>query len=137
MLTLPQLIASATNPILTILLVGAPFYTERRTGPGEFWLRSGLGIGLAVALAEIGKRREVWAGHPTFPSGHEAFALAAAVSLAARDRRWLALGLPLTLLMSWALVAAHYHQPVDVLGSWLLAPPCVLLCQGWGRERPA
>ena len=136
MLTPSQIIATATNPTLTLLLVGAPFYTPRRTPPWEFWGRSVLSISLAVAVAESGKRFEVWPGHPSFPSGHESFALAAVVSLACRDRRWLALGLPVALLMSWALVDAHYHAPVDVAGAWLLAPPCALLCQTLGRRRP-
>ena len=131
-----EIIATALNPTLTLLLAGAPFYTPRPTPAWEFWARSVLSIGLAVVLAESGKRFEVWPGHPSFPSGHESFALAAVVSLTVRDRRWLALGLPLALLMSWALVDAHFHTPVDVAGAWFLAPPCALLCQRVGRRRP-
>ena len=137
MLTPSQMIATGMNPTLTLLLVGAPFYTPRRVGLWEYWGRSALSIGLAVAVAESGKRFEVWSGHPGFPSGHESFALAAVVSLAIRDWRWLILGFPAALLLSWALVDAHYHVPMDVVGAWLLAPPCALLCQALGAKRPS
>lgn len=130
------LIADSVNPSLTLLLLAAPYYTPRRTAPREFWLRSALGIGLAVVLAESGKRYQIWPGHFSFPSGHQSFALAAIVSLAARDLRWLWLGLPVSLLMSWALVRAGFHTPVDVVGAWLIGPPCALLCHLWKRQSP-
>jgi len=94
-----------------------------------------LGIGLAVLLAESGKRFGVWPGHPSFPSGHQSFALAAAVSLTLRDIRWLWLCLPVTLLMSWALVAAGFHTPADIVGAWLISPPRALLCHLSQRSR--
>ncbi len=92
-------------------------------------------MGLAVALAEGGKRWQVWPGHPAFPSGHETLCLAAATCLVARDRRWLGLGLPLSALQAWALVRGHFHTPVEVAGALLTGPPVVLLCQTWGRRR--
>ncbi len=134
MFSLPQVAASAINPILTILLLSAPFYKPKPAGPWRFWGRSALGLGLAVIVTESGKYWEVWPGHPSFPSGHETFGLAVATSLVVWDRRWLGLALPLTLLLAWALVAAHYHTPVDVAGAWLVGPPCVLLCHRLGRK---
>ncbi len=136
MFSIATLIANSVNPSLTVLLLGAPYYTPRRTAPWEFWLRSGLGIGLAVAIAESGKLYQVWPGHPSFPSGHQSFALAAAVSLAARDIRWLWLCVPVALLMSWALVASDFHTPVDVAGAWLISPLCALACHLWRRQSP-
>jgi len=77
----------------------------------------------------------VWPGHAGFPSGHETFCLAAMMCLAARDLRWLAVGLPLSLVMAWALVAAHFHTPIDVAGALLSGPGPALLCQ-LCRTRP-
>lgn len=137
MLFLPRLIANAINPLSVLLLLGAPFVTPR---PGriprcwQYWGRCVLGVGLAVALAESGKRWEVWHGHPGFPSGHETFCLAAMTCLAARDLRWLVLGLPLSLLMAWALIAARFHTPIDVTGALLTGPGPALLCQLYKRR---
>jgi len=128
-LPLPWLIANAINPISVLLLLAAPFVTPRRATALEYWVRCILGVGLAVILAESGKRWEVWPGHPTFPSGHETFCLAAMTCLALRDPRWLVLGLPLSLVMAWALVAARFHTPVDVAGALLTGPGPALLCQ--------
>lgn len=135
MIFLPKLIADAINPISLLLLLTAPFATPRPTSAGEFWGRSVLGVGLSVGLAESGKRWEVWHGHPSFPSGHETFCLAAVTCLAVRDTRWLALGLPLSLAMAWALIAARFHTPIDVVGALLTGPGPALLCQ-WYKRRP-
>ncbi len=77
----------------------------------------------------------MWPGHSGFPSGHETFCLAAMTCLAVRDPRWLCLGLPLSALMAWALVAARFHTPVDVAGALLTGPGPALLCQFY-RRRP-
>ena len=135
---LPKLIASAINPISILLLLAAPLAPPRQGYVGEnreYWGRCVLGIGLAVALAEGGKRWEVWPGHPSFPSGHETFCLAAMTCLAARDPRWLALGLPLSLIMAWALIAAGFHTPTEVAGALLTGPGPALLCQWYKRRR--
>jgi len=136
---LPKLIANAINPLSVLLLLAAPFVTPR-PGSGwdscrDFWGRCFLGIGLSVILAESGKRWEVWPGHPSFPSGHETFCLAAMTCLAVRDPRWLALGLPLSLVMAWALIAARFHTPIEVAGALLTGPGPALLCQLY-RIRP-
>ena len=132
---LAPIFAKAINPILCLLVLAAPFYTPRQTPPWAYWARTVLGIGLAVILAESGKYFEVWPGHPSFPSGHETFGLAAAVSLVVWDMRWLWLAVPFIVLLSWALVAAQYHHPLDVAGAWLLGPPFALLCHRVKRRR--
>ena len=101
----------------------------------EFWGRSALGLGLAVAVAEGGKHFQVWPGHAGFPSGHETYGLCVATNLVVWDRRWLALSLPLTMLLAVALVAARFHRPVDIAGAVLAGPSCALLCQFWRRRR--
>ncbi len=135
MIFLPRLIANAINPLSVLLLLAAPFAAPRPGRVWDYWARCVLGVGLAVALAESGKRWEVWHGHPSFPSGHETFCLAAVTCLAARDPRSLVLGLPLSLLMAWALIAARFHTPTDVAGALLTGPGPALLCQLY-RRRP-
>ena len=123
------LIANCVNPILTALLAAAPFVGIRKSSCWEFWGRSALALALAVVLAESGKDFQVWPGHPSFPSGHETFGLCAVTNLALRDLRWLILGLPLLMVLAWALVDAHFHQPLDVVGALLVGPPCAVLFQ--------
>ncbi len=128
-------LTNAINYVLLLLVALAPFVTRRGPGVIEFWARSLAGIGVGVALAESGKKWEVWAGHPAFPSGHETLALAAATSLACRDRRWLAVGVPLASLQAWALVTGHFHTPEDVTGALVtgIVPP--LAAHFLGRRR--
>ena len=111
-------LTNAVNTLLLILVAALPLLPgmKRRSAP-EFWLRSGLGIGIAVVLAESGKHFEVWPGRPTFPSGHETLALAAGTCLVLRRPRWLVFVLPLAVFQGWALVAGHFHRPVDVAGA--------------------
>ncbi len=129
------LLTNAVNALLVACVAAAPFVPPKSPAPGrgDFWLRSGLGLGLAVALAESGKHFSVWPGRPTFPSGHETLALAAGTCLALRDRRWLLLVLPLAAVQGWALVAGHFHQPIDVAGALVtgILPP--LICHGAKR----
>lgn len=127
------ILTNAVNILLVSLVAAAPWlrpHPSRRKAL-EFWVRSLLGIGIGVALAESGKHFQVWPGRPTFPSGHETLALAAGTCLAVRSPRWLALALPLAAFQAWALVAGHFHKPVDVAGALAtgLLPPlgCHLL----------
>ena len=127
------LLTNAINTVLLFLVAAAPFlpfphmpfsHLARRSTLA-FWLRSLLGIGIGVALAESGKHFEVWPGRGSFPSGHETLALAAGTCLVVRNPRWLALALPLAAVQAWALVAGHFHRPVDIAGALLtgILPP--------------
>jgi membrane-associated phospholipid phosphatase len=121
-------LTNAINAVLLCLVAAAPLLSWPKTharNAGPFWLRSFLGIGIGVALAEGGKRFAVWPGHSNFPSGHETVALAAGVCLAVRNPRWLALAAPLAAVQGWALVAGHFHRPADIAGALLtgLLPP--------------
>ena len=130
---LAHLLCDVINPVLAVCVAAAPLKSPR---PWRFWAGSTVGIGLAVAAAEAGKRFEVWPGHPTFPSGHETFALAAGTLLIRHDPRWLAPVLILVLLLAWALVRAYYHAPVDVAGALLTGPPLALLADRLLTPRP-
>lgn len=124
------LLTNAVNALLVLCVAAAPLLPPKhKTRAAEFWLRSLLGIGIGVILAESGKHFSIWPGRPTFPSGHETLALAAGTSLAVWNPRWLVLALPLAAVQAWALVAGHFHQPVDVAGAMLtgILPP--LACQ--------
>ena len=117
-------LANTINPVLAACVLVVPLKSPR---PWSFWASGVVGIGLAVLAAEAGKRYMVWPGHPTFPSGHETFALAAGTLLIRHDVRWIAPVLPLTILLAWALVEAQFHFPVDVAGALLTGPPLALL----------
>jgi membrane-associated phospholipid phosphatase len=126
---LARVIADSLNPILAALIVLEPLAHPRPQDPGwRFWGRAALGIGVSVLLAEMGKRHQIWPGHTLFPSGHETFALATLTFLVCRNRRWLIPAIILALLLAWALVAAHFHQPTDIVGALLVGPPIALLC---------
>ncbi|HEV2770007.1 MAG TPA: phosphatase PAP2 family protein [Solirubrobacteraceae bacterium] len=106
--------------LLLVVWTGLLFLAPRWSGPGSdrwHFRLSALGAALLAALITLaGKTLEVWPGHPLFPSGHTAFAVAVAVSLVARDRRWLGAVVPLAGLQAVALVLGDYHVPVDVVG---------------------
>jgi membrane-associated phospholipid phosphatase len=125
MLSPAEILATGINPVLTGCLFLAPFVGPRTSLVG-FWGRAALGIGVSVLVAEAGKRGPIWPGHPSFPSGHETFCLAAVTLLILHNPRWAVVAVPLALVLAWALVAAHYHYPIDVAGSLLVAPPIVL-----------
>ncbi len=132
---LPELLAESVNPFLLGLLLPLPFVGTKRPVAWKFYTACALSIGVAVALAELGKARVVWAGHPGFPSGHETMALTAATCLVCRDRRWLAVGVPLAALQAWALITGYFHTPEDVTGALVtgILPP---LAAHWiGRRR--
>lgn len=121
-------LANSINPVLALLVAAAPFVRPRHAAPFRFWVAGMAAIGLPVALAEAGKAASIWPGHPSFPSGHETFALASAACLAFRNPYWLWIALPLCGLLAWALVVAQYHTPTDTAGALLLGPPVAWLC---------
>jgi len=139
------LLTNAINAALLFLVTAAPLLPSSHRFPSlrrpsrsalDFWLRSVLGIGIGVALAESGKHFSVWPGRDTFPSGHETLALAAGTCLALRSPRWLVVALPLAALQAWALVAGHFHRPADIAGALVtgILPP--LGCHFY-KQRPA
>jgi membrane-associated phospholipid phosphatase len=119
--------SDAINPIFIVLILEEPLLNHGRQGEASrrgfllFWARAALCIAVAVLLTELGKRYEVWPGHPNFPSGHMTFATAAATSLVLqRGRRWLWLVGPLALMMGLSLAYGHWHTPDEVLAGWVV-----------------
>jgi membrane-associated phospholipid phosphatase len=117
--------------IITVLVVAFAFGALRRT-----LVRVAVYAGFAAVaflMSELVAKplvHETHDGHLTFPSGNVTAVCATAVAmwLALRPllRRWargvtLLLGAAWVLLMSVAVVGAHWHTPFDALGSVLLS----------------
>jgi membrane-associated phospholipid phosphatase len=79
-------------------------------------------VAIAATVADHGKQLPVWPGHSTFPSGHESFGSAAGTCLIIYDRDWVWFVVPILVLFGWALVAAEYHDPVDIYGGAVVGP---------------
>jgi len=132
------LLTNALNALLLLLVAAAPLLPSphKPSRSVAFWLRSGLGIGIGVVLAESGKHFQVWPGRDSFPSGHETLALAAGTCLVVRNPRWLAVALPLAAVQAWALVAGHFHRPLDIAGALVTGVLPPLACHFY-KQRPA
>lgn len=139
---LAWLLADALAPVVLALLAQEPLLLDapparRWRETIRFWLRCALGVGGAVALAEIGKAREVWPGYPGFPSGHTTFVASAATCMALRrGPRWRGFAALLALLMAWAVVMAGWHRVEDAIGALLLGPTVAAAAFRWTHGRP-
>ena len=122
------------NPVLLAFIAEEPLrLRELRRGNAEkmarwpdiwrVWGRTVLCVGVAVVLAELGKKMEVWPGHNNFPSGHTAFAASCAMVLVLhRGRAWLWIVAPLVALMGASLVYGNWHTVDEVVGALFLGP---------------
>ena len=121
------------NPVLVALLFvdgllikGAS--KERWRKIFTFWGMAALGVGVAVILAESGKKFEVWEGHPLFPSGHATFAVSAATCFVLQSSLSRAfLVVPLAVLMVICLPFAGFHTWDEVAGGTVLGIAIPLL----------
>ena len=112
-------LSTAINPLFCLLLVW-----ERKgfRAAWPFWLRAALILTVAVGLAKLGKAIPVWPGHKGFPSGHTTFAATStALLFLRRGQHWLAIGIPLTLIMMTSLIYGGWHSLGDTLGALVLA----------------
>ncbi len=128
--------SDAINPVFIALIAEEPLLlrakyapdsgeTTRRVWPEtlRFWGRALLGVGVAVVLAELGKKLQIWPGHGNFPSGHTTFAASAAACLVLqRGAAWLWFTVPLVLLMMASLVYGHWHTVDEVVAAAFLGP---------------
>jgi len=118
--------SDAINPIFVGLILEEPMLgtgtpRERWVRGLKFWGRVLFCLGIAVAMAELGKKYQIWHGHPNFPSGHTTFATSAAVCLIMqRGKAWAWLAIALTVVIGILLVYDQWHTPVEVLGGWIL-----------------
>jgi len=82
----------------------------------RFYMVAFVMIGVSAVLTTLGKRFEVWPGHPGFPSGHSAFAATCAVLIARyRGVWWWILCAPLIPLMMLGMVWNKAHSPIEVI----------------------
>jgi membrane-associated phospholipid phosphatase len=108
--SIARFLAGIINPALCILLLAACLIRRNRRGWLPFAGLCALGIALPTTLAEWAKAHAVWHGDPSFPSGHETFALSAVTCLCFTGARWaLVCGPALAAVMAWSLVTARYH----------------------------
>ncbi|MBC8140232.1 MAG: phosphatase PAP2 family protein [Armatimonadetes bacterium] len=125
-----QMLADGINPALLLsILSELPVALSSAESDRALRLRRAVRFAVAgcvavavpVVLAELGKRYEVWGGHPGFPSGHTTFAASAsAVIVAYRGNYWLIVAVPLTVLMMASLVYLRHHNIPEVLGGLVL-----------------
>ena len=127
------LVAEGSLLLWTALLLLAPRWSPNARSP-RFRL-VGLGAALLASLVTlIGKLLEVWPGNPLFPSGHTAYAVTIALFLAAVDRRWMYVVVPLAGLLVAALILANYHVTLDIAGGVAVAV-VVFTVVRWARRK--
>ena len=110
-------------------------------------LTAALGVGVLVSigtarLIKVGlpMRSHVsgngyrWLSENTFPSGHAAASMAVALAAVALYRstrnQWSLLTIPYAFAIGTATVVARWHQPSDVLASYLLVGACTFVALG-------
>ena len=123
-------LSDGINPLFVGLIVQEPLVAgQGKSAKSQiasallFYLRSLLAVGIAVTLAELGKKHQIWPGHPYFPSGHTTFAAAAATCIVIqRGWGWAWMVVPLVLLMAGSLVYGRWHTLDEVAAAMLLGP---------------
>lgn len=118
----PALLFSVLSEIPFALSSATPQTRHAALGRAvRFCIAGCVAIAVPVVLAELGKKHEVWNGHPGFPSGHATFAASAsAVIIAYRGRHWLLLCTPVTAAMLYSLVYLGHHEMPEVIGGLML-----------------
>lgn len=87
----------------------------------RFCVAGCVAIAVPVVLAELGKKHEIWTGHPGFPSGHTTFTASASAAIVAyRGKHWLLICAPATALMMYSLVYLGHHEVPEVVGGLVL-----------------
>lgn len=130
-----NVLSDGLNIALVFLIAQEPLLLPASLPRGErfrrsavLYARSALAVALPVVLAELGKQYEIWPGRPGFPSGHATFAASTAMVLVLhRGSAWLAIALPLTVIVGVSLVYAGWHSPVEVAGGFILGSALSLL----------
>lgn len=129
-------IADAINPLLGLgLLVAAA--RMRRDNPRQalyFLVQSVLALVLCWRCVKGLQDLHLGLHGSKFPSGHMAFAVSAATSLAFWKRRTLWLLVPLLAFYAWLMVALRFHNWVDIAGALVLAF-VVSWCCSWCCRR--
>lgn len=138
----PKLIADLVNPALAVWLIWIALGGSLPTGwnRARFLLQAGGAILLVFVVLHLPRWLHlhrwlsVWPEQGHFLSGHTGFAVAVATSLAVARRRTLWVTVPLLAAYGVLIVLLEYHVWLDVVGTWMLAPPLALVCFRRGRS---
>jgi membrane-associated phospholipid phosphatase len=128
-----QTLTGTIGPALLVLMLEEPLLApgtlrERILHSLRFWLRALLAIAVPVLMTELGKKYEVWPGHPNFPSGHMTFATSAATVLVLqRGSGWAWIMTALALLEGLLLVSGGWHTPDEVVVGGIMGATVPLL----------
>lgn len=116
-------IADSINPLLglCLLVVAARMRHDNPRQALYFLAQSVLALVLCWACVERLQDLRLGLHDTKFPSGHMAFAVSAATSLAFWNRRTLRFLVPLLLFYAWLMVALRFHNWLDIAGALILA----------------
>ena len=121
-----KILADAVNPALILAVIVVPLILQRRKPlPWNFWARAALSIALVYLFAQLDRRLHLWPHFGLDYSTHSGFALAAAISLAFYNRRWLVYLIPLLLFYGALMWALKFHSVADMLTTAILIVPMV------------
>ena len=124
------MLATYMNPALFAILLGFVFLTRGRMRDRlAFAAVSVLSIAAACFLAEQGKAAHVFHNSSSFPSGHETFGLTCGFFVVVWARWTFPIVTVWCAILGGALVAAHFHQTVDVFGS--IIPSGIVCAIAW------
>jgi len=128
-----DILADAINPALILAVIVAPLIVRRRDNispsreslPWNFWARAAFSIALVYGFAQLDRQLHIWPNFGLDYSTHSAIALAAAISLAFYNRRWLVYLIPLLLFYGALMWALKFHTVADMLTTAILIVPLV------------
>jgi membrane-associated phospholipid phosphatase len=116
-------IADSINPLLglSLLVVAVRMRRDSSRQALGFLAQSVLALVLCWVCVRVLRELHLGAPGTKFPSGHMAFAVSAATSLAFWKRRTLWLLVPLLVFYAWLMVALRFHNWMDIMGALILA----------------
>lgn len=137
--SLSEALFLATLAVICVLARGEQWRSWRRAAVAA-GLSAGLGLAAGTVISDLVDRARPFVTHPegihlfaphaadaSFPSDHATAAMAIAVAILLRHRRWGLIALAAALIVSVGRIALGYHYPSDVLAGVLLGTGAALL----------